>query len=674
MYYWFSRKILTLNFNNEQDICNLLSHSISENSLNWRVVDVNAPTDENITYYIQLAKPNQKLLSTIAVIKDSSVVNYTLDTYNNYIFPSGNYTLKLIASDSRLNSSKIINFFIDMQPYDDADNDTIPSQQECSIGMNPFINDFYGDLDNDGMPNGWEYEHGLNVTNNDAGGDLDQDGILNYYEYENGLDPNNASDANLDKDGDGISNLDEFENWLNASNKLDAGWDNDGDGINNSWEIKYNFSISIKNSDIDPDHDGLSNLLESKSGTNPWIADSDGDGLPDGLEYYAGLSPIKNMTDGKTLDGMLDTDGDGIPNLWEYQHSMNMTDPTDAYADFDGDGVSNLNEYYGNSDPNNFFSVPLLSASYIHIFLVLFIFVTGTVLFVVIRKNKANKVRIMSKIGVMNYSLAKSINKVGYNNYSEYLLDIDKGKTFLYDSTDKYHQEKFFESIQLNERAYEIFHKNKMYELEAESVFNIIRSQKELNLLSKGSIILNLFPNPTKSSQETKKNIESIKLIIEGIIEEYSGNLGLSEELIAQAVLNKNLQMKFQLVCMGKLIELEFRKLMADPFTTFDENFIQKIENWKSMSEKSKDKESTSRAYLLKSTIELLQRNIDQARHWIDKCILICDSEEIFLIKKIALERKETIITQMQALDKRTNREDMAEYVKNAKDYLKKID
>lgn len=213
-----------------------------------------------------------------------------------------------------------------------------------------------------------------------------------------------------------------------------------------------------------------------------------------------------------------------------------------------------------------------------------------------------------------------------------------------------------------------------MYELEAESVFNIIRSQKEINLLSKESIILNLYPNPTKSSHETKKNIESIRLIIEGIMEEFFCNFGLSEELMSEAVLNKNLQMKFQLIGMGKLIELEFRKLMADPFTSFHDEFLKKIEKWKYLSEKSKDKESTSRAYLLNLTIELLQRNIDQERHWIDKCILVCDSEEILLIKKIALQRKETIITQMQALDKRTNREDMAEYVKNAKDYLMKID
>ena len=45
-----------------------------------------------------------------------------------------------------------------------------------------------------------------------------------------------------------------------------------------------------------------------------------------------------------------DTDGDGIPDSWEYNHGLDLDDPSDAEEDPDGDGWSNYEEYINGTD------------------------------------------------------------------------------------------------------------------------------------------------------------------------------------------------------------------------------------------------------------------------------------------------------------------------------------
>jgi len=47
-----------------------------------------------------------------------------------------------------------------------------------------------------------------------------------------------------------------------------------------------------------------------------------------------------------------DSDGDGIPDEWEFQHGLDIYDPSDAYADFDEDGLTNIQEYTFGTNPN----------------------------------------------------------------------------------------------------------------------------------------------------------------------------------------------------------------------------------------------------------------------------------------------------------------------------------
>jgi hypothetical protein len=109
----------------------------------------------------------------------------------------------------------------------------------------------------------------------------------------------------------------------------------------------------------DPDGDGISNRLEARNPTQPFVSDTDGDGLSDGRElFHLGTNATAVDTDGDgRLDGAelsfprtdptaADTDGDGLDDAAELE---NQTDPTSA--DTDGDGLNDTAELNRGADP-----------------------------------------------------------------------------------------------------------------------------------------------------------------------------------------------------------------------------------------------------------------------------------------------------------------------------------
>ncbi|NLD38976.1 MAG: S8 family serine peptidase [Desulfatiglans sp.] len=88
--------------------------------------------------------------------------------------------------------------------------------------------------------------------------------------------------------------------------------DKDYDSMPDIWEKLFGQNPDINDASLDPDGDGLANLMEYRFGTNPKKADTDGDGMPDGWEVQYGLNSLVNDAD-------LDLDGDGFSNLKEYQ-------------------------------------------------------------------------------------------------------------------------------------------------------------------------------------------------------------------------------------------------------------------------------------------------------------------------------------------------------------------
>ena len=112
--------------------------------------------------------------------------------------------------------------------------------------------------------------------------DSDGDGMPDWWEAEHGLDAADPSDAAFDLDGDGLSNLAEFQSWTDPRRA-----DTDGDGMPDAWEVAHGLCpFDAEAAFDDPDGDGLANIEEFRHGTNPNLADTDGDGCPDGLEVF----------------------------------------------------------------------------------------------------------------------------------------------------------------------------------------------------------------------------------------------------------------------------------------------------------------------------------------------------------------------------------------------------
>jgi hypothetical protein len=134
--------------------------------------------------------------------------------------------------------------------------------------------------------------------------DRDHDKMPDKWERHHGLSTNRAN-AKGDPDKDGLVNLGEFRS---RTNPKDADSDNDG----------------TEDADEDRDHDGCDNGNEMRQGTNPRDRDSDNDGRRDGAE---------------------DRDHDGLNNRGE---DRTANDPRDR--DSDDDGIKDGDEENGTVD------------------------------------------------------------------------------------------------------------------------------------------------------------------------------------------------------------------------------------------------------------------------------------------------------------------------------------
>jgi hypothetical protein len=97
--------------------------------------------------------------------------------------------------------------------------------------------------------------------------------------------------------------------------------DRDHDKLPDKWEKKFHLSTHRNNANGDPDKDGLTNLGEFRSRTNPRKADTNGNGVNDAND---------------------DQDGDGVENQDEVHNGTNPCD-----RDTDNDGVDDGHETAG---------------------------------------------------------------------------------------------------------------------------------------------------------------------------------------------------------------------------------------------------------------------------------------------------------------------------------------
>jgi hypothetical protein len=93
--------------------------------------------------------------------------------------------------------------------------------------------------------------------------------------------------------------------------------DRNGDRLPDRWEKRHHLSLKVKQTKRDQDRDGLNNLGEFRSGTNPRDRDTDDDGVRDGAEHRFGMNPRDD-----------DSDNDGVEDGEENAGKVQSFDGT----------------------------------------------------------------------------------------------------------------------------------------------------------------------------------------------------------------------------------------------------------------------------------------------------------------------------------------------------------
>ncbi len=237
----------------------------------------------------------------------------------------------------------------DASPYADSDGDGLSNLNEFRAGTRPDIQD----TDFDGVNDGDD----LYPTDPEAALDSDQDGLPDAWEIINGFDPFYSGEY-VD-DGDFLTVLEEYRLGTDARNPDTDGdgvndnddqfpldpryqFDEDSDGMPDAYELEHGFDTWRYDAHEDLDSDGLSNINEFLSGSDPSHPDSDLDGVFDGED----VAPMDFYY-------RFDFDNDGLPNQWENENGTDMNYSQDAWFDLDGDWLTNLDEFNSGTDAQN---------------------------------------------------------------------------------------------------------------------------------------------------------------------------------------------------------------------------------------------------------------------------------------------------------------------------------
>ena len=134
------------------------------------------------------------------------------------------------------------------------------------------------------------------------------------------------------------------EGVLLMANPLDS----DGDQLPDFWELIYADDLSLLTASGDNDNDGLDNTGEFERDANPLVSDTDSDGLSDLVETKTGI--FVSLTDTGTDPRKADTDEDGRTDGDE----INVAPTTNPHlADTDEDGYTDGSEIATGHDPTD---------------------------------------------------------------------------------------------------------------------------------------------------------------------------------------------------------------------------------------------------------------------------------------------------------------------------------
>ncbi len=257
----------------------------------------------------------------------------TLKAYFGQVNALVNVTVDFLDSNQSVIASRSVQLGIDPNPstqnfeynwtnYGKAYRYVRISTTQVAVGVNVDAVEALGyigstptqDTDGDGIPDRTEQQNGTNPLVADAPAQPGSGGGSSTTA------PNPPGSPQTGSTSNGAS--------AQVNTPPAANNDTDGDGMPNDWETAHGLNPNDKaDAAQDPDHDGLTNLIEYQIGSDPHKADTDGDGMPDGWEHAHGLDVNKNDANG-------DPDGDYLTNLGEYKHNTDPNKADDLYKVF----------------------------------------------------------------------------------------------------------------------------------------------------------------------------------------------------------------------------------------------------------------------------------------------------------------------------------------------------
>ncbi|MFX1512649.1 MAG: hypothetical protein ACFFCQ_08690 [Promethearchaeota archaeon] len=488
--------------------------------------------------------------------------------------------------------------------------------------------------------------------------DFDRDGMVDRWEREYGLNSNSWEDKFMDPDQDGLINS--LEHFLMT---FPNNTDSDRDGMLDGKEYFLGLKPSFDDASLDLDADGMPNIYEYYMSLNPRVDDADddldGDGLKNLLEFQ--IRSWANQTD---------TDTDGMPDKWEHTYNFNASDSSDAMKDADGDGISNLKEYNNGTDPRNFWSVPLFTLSLVHLIIILFallILILSGVSLIIYKAKQRQK--LVASLKAPDYLTALKIQSAGLTDYSTYLQSEKEGKELCKKANTSYLQGNYLEALQHYEQALKIFEHLTSTLLIAETIFNCAWIQAK----SLGSIrdsILQHFPKPPY----TDPRVEAFKYMIQALTAETMRNWGAVKEAWQIALNSENLDITYQIICQGALVEVEVRDWLSDPTISGQEEILSHLNKWQKTCETNGYIESLCQVYLLQVRFNLATFQLNEAQEWLERCLKIAEEEKLILYQNIAQKEKEVFTQQKKrfmALSETEKLHSPEEQEKRLQEYIK---
>jgi WD40 repeat protein len=602
--------------------------------------------------------------------------------------------------------------------FGDLDSDGLYNSLEYFLNTSPNNTD----TDSDEMSDKWEYLWNLLLLEKDGSADFDKDGITNIYEYWHNLNPK-LDDANKDKDNDGFLNIIEFHMGLNASWIGDGAIDSDKDGMSNFFEFIYGLDWTIDDANLDPDGDGMPNLYEHQMGLIPTIPDAqddlDGDEMPNLWEYQMGLDAsepsdadsdkdndgLSNLreylektnatnydTDGDRMgdyfevlynrtyyfsnglrptvpDSIGDNDFDGMSNFFEFQYNFNPVDDSDGSRDFDGDWISNSDEAKSGTNPTEIFSFPIFSFSIFHFLLGISIIGFSAILFLGFQYRKKKQEELIRIFGAPDYPTVIKVRKSGYPLFSAYIDAETEAKLLVESANTYFYKGNYSQAIKKYEQALASFEKLENAPLVAETVFRLSYSLYEEGNLTKESSVLKRYP----SQPFEKEVISAFDFLIRALLAQIDENWGLANKAWEEASKTEDLPIEFKMISKGALLESEFRSWSSNPTETQQTDFLDRLEEWKTICIENKLHTSLCESYLLRFRVDLAMHKFFNLEKLLTECSKTAKNFNLEKYSKIAernLDYYKKNILPILSLPEDMAEEERKKYVKQALELL----